>query len=64
MSIFEDMGNIEEYPELGEIIPDAEEKQKYSVLDWLEGNSVRPVLRCRKKEIEHLKSPLRIIRRI
>ncbi len=51
MSIFEDiMGNIEEYPELSEIIPDAEEKQKYSVLDWLEGNSVRPVLRCRKKK--------------
>ncbi len=43
MSIFEDiMNNMEEYPELGEIIPDgAEEKPRFSVQDRLESNCAK-----------------------
>ncbi len=45
MSLFEDiMNNLEDYPELGELIPDAEDDvvSAHPVLDWLHGKRKRP----------------------
>ena len=59
MSIFEDiMNNIEEYPELGELIPDVMDEPKHPVLDWIVGKSERPVIEMTDEELRRLKESL------